>query len=103
MEIAELYDMEGARALGGTIDYVVSTPLTKVFVLAEHPSSRCISISTRWVQVPSNPFFIPYHFVHFEVPFAIVRVALFRDNPAPPLGGPVHGRDAAGEPDLSEE
>src|SRR5208283_701522 len=34
-------------------------------------------------------FFTPYHLVHFDVPNAIARVALFRDSVAPPLGGPV--------------
>ena len=34
-------------------------------------------------------FFTPYHLVHFEVPAAIARVALFRDSLAKPLGGPV--------------
>jgi predicted homoserine dehydrogenase-like protein len=34
-------------------------------------------------------FFTPYHLVHFEVPNAIARVALFRDSVAKPLAGPV--------------
>src|SRR5262245_56827081 len=38
---------------------------------------------------PLFPFFIPYHLVHFEVPNAIARVVLFRDNVAKPLGGTV--------------
>ena len=32
---------------------------------------------------PLYSFFIPYHLVHFEVPFAIARVVLFRDAVAP--------------------
>jgi predicted homoserine dehydrogenase-like protein len=38
---------------------------------------------------PLYSFFIPYHLVHFEVPFSIARVALFGDGLATPLGGPV--------------
>src|SRR6478752_3939383 len=38
---------------------------------------------------PLYPFFTPYHLVHFEVPNAIARVVLFRDQVAPPLAGPV--------------
>jgi predicted homoserine dehydrogenase-like protein len=34
-------------------------------------------------------FTVPYHLVHFEAPNAIARVALFGDEVAPPLGGPV--------------
>jgi predicted homoserine dehydrogenase-like protein len=37
MKIGELYDIDEVRALGGIVDYVVGTPLTKVYVLAEHP------------------------------------------------------------------
>ena len=38
---------------------------------------------------PLYSFFIPYHLVHFEVPNAIARVVLFRDNLAAALAGPV--------------
>ena len=38
---------------------------------------------------PLYAFWTPYHLVHFEVPNAIARVRLFRDQLAPPLGGPV--------------
>jgi predicted homoserine dehydrogenase-like protein len=38
---------------------------------------------------PLYPFWTPYHLVHFEVPNAIARVALFGDSVAPPLDGPV--------------
>jgi len=36
---------------------------------------------------PLYALFVPYHLVHFEVPTAIARVALFRDSVAKPLGG----------------
>jgi predicted homoserine dehydrogenase-like protein len=38
---------------------------------------------------PLYSFFTPYHLVHFEVHNSIARVALFRDEIAPPIGGPV--------------
>ncbi len=90
MEIAKLYDIEEARALGGIVDYVVGTPLTKVFVLAEHPDPKQQTYLNLYKMGPGPlyPFFTPYHLVHFEVPLAIARVALFRDNVAPPLAGP---------------
>ena len=91
MKISDLYDIEEARALGGIIDYVVGTPLTKVYVLAEHsdPKQRHYLNLYKMGEGPLYPFFTPYHLVHFEVPNAIARVALFRDEIAPPLGGPV--------------
>jgi predicted homoserine dehydrogenase-like protein len=38
---------------------------------------------------PLYSFLIPYHLVHFEVPNAIARVALFKDSVAKPLAGPI--------------
>jgi predicted homoserine dehydrogenase-like protein len=91
MKIGELYDIDEVRALGGVVDYVVGTPLTKVYVLAEHadPKQRHYLNLYKMGEGPLYPFFTPYHLVHFEVPNAIARVALFRDEIAPPLGGPV--------------
>jgi predicted homoserine dehydrogenase-like protein len=91
MKIGRLYDLEETRKLGGIIDYVVGTPLTKVFVLAEHsdPRQQHYLSLYKMGDGPLYPFFIPYHLVHFEVPTAIARVALFRDSVAKPLGGPV--------------
>ena len=40
LKIGKLYDIDELRSLGGIIDYVVGTPLTKVFVLAEHPDPK---------------------------------------------------------------
>jgi predicted homoserine dehydrogenase-like protein len=91
MQIGQLYDIDELRRLGGIIDYVVGTPLTKVYVLAEHPDPK----QQRYLNLykmgegPLYSFFIPYHLVHFEVPNAIARVVLFRDSLAPPLAGPV--------------
>jgi predicted homoserine dehydrogenase-like protein len=91
MKIGELYDIDELRSLGGIVDYVVGTPLTKVFVLAEHadPKQRHYLNLYKMGEGPLYPFFTPYHLVHFEVPNAIARVALFRDEIAPPLGGPM--------------
>jgi len=91
MKIGKLYDIEELRRLGGVVDYVVGTPLTKVYCLAEHadPKQRHYLSLYKMGEGPLFPFFIPYHLVHFEVPNAIARVALFRDGVAKPLGGPV--------------
>src|SRR5215468_5649978 len=91
MNIAELYDLDEVRGLGGIVDYVVGTPLTKVYVLAEHTDlkQRHYLELYKMGKGPLYSFFTPYHLVHFEVPNAIARVVLFRDSIAPPLAGPV--------------
>jgi predicted homoserine dehydrogenase-like protein len=91
MQIGQLYDIDECRRLGGIIDYVVGTPLTKVYVLAEHtdPKQQHYLNLYKMGEGPLYSFFVPYHLVHFEVPNAIARVALFRDPVAKPLGGPV--------------
>ena len=91
MQIGKIYDVDDLRQLGGIIDYVVGTPLTKVYVLAEHPDPKQQHYLNLYKmgEGPLYTFFIPYHLVHFEVPNAIARVVLFRDSLAPPLAGPV--------------
>ena len=91
LKIGSIYDADEIRSLGGIVDYVVGTPLTKVFCLAEHsdPKQRHYLSLYRMGDGPLYSFFIPYHLVHFEVPSAIARVALLRDCVAKPLGGPV--------------
>src|SRR4051812_15279247 len=91
MKIGKLYDIDEVRKLGGIIDYVVGTPLTKVYCLAEHPDPKQQHYLNLYKMGdgPLYSFFIPYHLVHFEVPFAIARVVLLRDSVAKPLGGPV--------------
>jgi predicted homoserine dehydrogenase-like protein len=91
MNIGKLYDIDEVRSLGGIIDYVVGTPLTKVYVLAEHtdPKQRHYLNLYKMGEGPLYSFFTPYHLVHFEVPNAIARVVLFRDSIARPLAGPV--------------
>jgi predicted homoserine dehydrogenase-like protein len=91
MKIGKIYDVEEIRKLGGIVDYVVGTPMTKVYVLAEHPDpkQRHYLNLYKMGDGPLYSFFTPYHLVHFEVPTAIARVALFRDSVAKPLGGPI--------------
>lgn len=91
MQIGKIYDIDEIRQIGGIIDYVVGTPLTKVYVLAEHPDPKQQHYLNLYKmgEGPLYSFFIPYHLVHFEVPNAIARVVLFRDSVAPPLDGPV--------------
>jgi predicted homoserine dehydrogenase-like protein len=91
MKIGKLYDIDEVRKLGGIVDYVVGTPLTKVYVLAEHPDPKQQHYLNLYKMGdgPLYSFFTPYHLVHFEVPSAIARVVLFRDQLARPLGGPV--------------
>ncbi len=91
MKIGQIYPIEETRKVGGIVDYVVGTPLTKVYVLAEHPDPKQQHYLNLY-KMGSGPlysFFLPYHLVHFEVPTAIARVVLFRDSVAKPLGGPV--------------
>jgi predicted homoserine dehydrogenase-like protein len=91
MKIGSLYDIDELREIGGIIDYVVGTPLTKVYVLAEHPDPKQQHYLSLYKMGdgPLYSFFIPYHLVHFEVPSAIARVVDFRDSIAKPLAGPV--------------
>ena len=91
MKIGSLYNIEELRRLGGVVDYVVGTPLTKVYCLAEHPDPKQQHYLSLYKmgEGPLYSFFIPYHLVHFEVPNAIARVVLFHDSVAKPLGGPM--------------
>jgi predicted homoserine dehydrogenase-like protein len=103
MKIGKLYDIDEVRALGGIIDYVVGTPLTKVYVLAEHtdPKQQKYLNLYKMGEGPLYSFFTPYHLVHFEVPNSIARAFLFRDLVAPPLGGPVVEVCAVAKRDLA--
>ena len=85
------FDVEELRSLGGIVDYVVGTPYTKVYCLAEHPDPKQQHYLSLYKMGdgPLYSFFIPYHLVHFEVPNAIARAVLFRDSVAKPLAGPV--------------
>jgi predicted homoserine dehydrogenase-like protein len=102
MKIGSMYDIDELRELGGIVDYVVGTPLTKVYVLAEHPDPKQQHYLNLYKmgEGPLYSFFIPYHLVHFEVPNAIARVVLFRDSLAPPRAGPVVEVCAVAKTDL---
>src|SRR5215472_2616823 len=91
LKIGEFYDVKELRRLGGAIDYVVGTPLTKVYCLAEHPDPKQQHYLSLYKMGPGPlySFFIPYHLVHFEAPNAIARAVLLRDPTTRPLGGPV--------------
>ncbi|MDH3978363.1 MAG: SAF domain-containing protein [Gammaproteobacteria bacterium] len=91
MDIGSIYDIDELRDLGGIVDYVVGTPHTKVYCLAEHtdPKQQHYLNLYKMGEGPLYSFFIPYHLCHFEVPSSIARVVLFRDCLAKPLGGPV--------------
>jgi predicted homoserine dehydrogenase-like protein len=104
-KLPELYTpmLDEIRAVGGIIDYTVGTIGTKVFVLAEHddPKQRHYLELYKMGEGPLYPFWIPYHLVHFEVPNAIARVRIFRDELAPPLAGPVVEVCAVAKRDLT--
>jgi len=91
MKIGKLYDIEELRQLGGIIDYVVGTPLTKIYCLAEHPDPKQQHYLNLYKMGdgPLYSFFIPYHLVHFEVPNSIARAVLFRNATVRSLEGPV--------------
>ena len=62
MTIGKLYDIDELRRLGGIIDYVVGTPLTKVYCLAEHHGPQATALlepvqDGRWSR--SIPFSFP--------------------------------------------
>jgi predicted homoserine dehydrogenase-like protein len=103
MQIGKLYDINEVRRLGGIVDYVVGTPLTKVYCLAEHPDPKQQHYLSLYKMGdgPLYSFFIPYHLVHFEVPNAIARAVLFRDSVAKPLGGPLVEVCAVAKRDLA--
>jgi predicted homoserine dehydrogenase-like protein len=103
MKIGQLYDIDQLREMGGAIDYVVGTPLTKVYCLAEHPDPKQQHYLSLYKMGngPLYSFFYPYHLVHLEVPFSIARVALFGDCLAKPLGPPVVEVCAVAKRDLA--
>ena len=104
MDIDSIYDIDQVRELGGIIDYVVGTPHTKVYCLAEHtdPKQQHYLKLYKMGDGPLYPFFVPYHLVHFEVPNSIARVSIFRDSIAKPLDGPVVEVCAVAKRDLKK-
>lgn len=104
MKIGQLYNIDKLRELGGVVDYVVGTPFTKVYCLAEHPDPKQQHYLSLYKMGdgPLYSFFYPYHLVHFETPFSIARVALFGDSLAKPIGPPVVEVCAVAKRDLAE-
>ncbi len=104
MDVHKLWDIDELRALGGVVDYTVGPPGVKVYCLAEHddPKQRHYLNLYKMGEGPLYPFWIPYHLVHFETPNSIARVALLRDELAPPLGGPVVEVCAVAKQDLRQ-
>jgi predicted homoserine dehydrogenase-like protein len=105
MKIGKIYDIEELRRLGGIVDYVVGTPMTKVYCLAEHPDPKQQHYLNLYKmgEGPLYPFFSPYHLVHFETPNAIARTVIFRDSVVPPLAGPVVEVCAVAKRDLKAD
>ena len=105
MDIGRLYDVEELRSVGGVIDYVVGTPHTKVYCLAEHPDPK----QRHYLELykmgsgPLYSFYVPYHLVHFDVPNSVARVAILRDSVAKPIAGPVVEVCAVAKRDLRKD
>ena len=104
MDLPKLYDLDELRAFGGIVDYTVGPSGVKVFCLAEHPDpkQRHYLNLYKMGEGPLYTFWTPYHLVHFEVPNAIARVVLFRDDIAPPIGGPMVEVCAVAKRDIVE-
>jgi predicted homoserine dehydrogenase-like protein len=104
MDVHKLWDLDELRSVGGVVDYTVGPPGVKVYCLAEHddPKQRHYLNLYKMGEGPLYPFWIPYHLVHFETPNSIARVALFGDDLAPSLGGPVVEVCAIAKRDLKE-
>jgi predicted homoserine dehydrogenase-like protein len=102
MKIGEIYDLEELRRLGGAVDYVVGTPLTKVYCLAEHPDPKQRHFLNLYKMGPGPlySFFVPYHLCNLEVPTGIARACLFRDPVSRSAGGPVVEVCAVAKQDL---
>lgn len=104
MKIGTLYDIDQLRSSGGIVDYVVGTPYTKVFCLAEHPDLKQQHYLNfyKMGEGPLYSFFTPYHLVHLEIPNSIARAVIFRDSIAKPLAGPVVEVCAVAKRDLKK-
>ena len=105
MDTPSIYDVEELRRIGGAINYTVGPALVKAYVLAEHPDPKQRHYLELYKMGPGPlyPFWVPYHLVHFETPFSIARVALFGDDLAPSLGGPVVEVCAVAKRDLKAD
>jgi len=83
-DMVDWYDMDLLREKGGIVDYVVGAkPSPGVFVFAENRDDNVQKHYLNYGKLGKGPlysFYIPYHLTVMEVPLAIARVALFRDE-----------------------
>ena len=82
MEIGSLYDIDELRELGGIVDYVVGTPLTKVYVPRRAPRSEAAALP-RALQDGGGP-----------------ALSVLHPVPPRPLRGPVRHRPRRALPRL---
>jgi predicted homoserine dehydrogenase-like protein len=90
-DLAQVYDIDQLKELGGIVDYVVGVkPAPGVFVLGTHddPKQRHYLELYKLGKGPLYCFYTPYHLCHFEVPLSVARVVLFRDAVLAPVAGP---------------
>ncbi|MEH1847811.1 MAG: Gfo/Idh/MocA family oxidoreductase [Nostoc sp.] len=91
-EMAQIYDVEQLKELGGIVDYVVGAkPGPGVYVFATHddPKQRHYLNLYKLGEGPLYSFYTPYHLCHFEVPLSVARAVLFGDAVMSPLAGPL--------------
>ncbi|MEH2405262.1 NAD(P)H-dependent oxidoreductase [Nostoc sp.] len=91
-EMAQIYDVEELKELGGIVDYVVGAkPGPGVYVFATHddPKQRHYLNLYKLGEGPLYSFYTPYHLCHFEVPLSVARAVLFGDAVMSPLAGPL--------------
>ena len=92
MKIGNIYDIDEVRKLGGIVDYVVGTPLTKLYVLGRTSRSQAAALPEP-LQDGRRPTVLVLYALSpgaLRGSSAIARVALFRDSVWPSrLGGPV--------------
>jgi predicted homoserine dehydrogenase-like protein len=102
-ELTTKYDVEGLRALGGIVDYVVGAqPGPGVYCIAEHsdPRQRHYLNLYKLGEGPLYAFYTPYHLCHFEAPNTIARVVLLGDVAGAPIGPPLVEVCAVAKTDL---
>jgi predicted homoserine dehydrogenase-like protein len=90
-ELTGMFDVEGLRAAGGVVDYVVGAkPGPGVFVLAAHddPKQQHYLNLYKLGTGPLYSFYTPYHLCHFEVPLSVARAVLVKDAVVQALAGP---------------
>ncbi|EFL19794.1 NAD(P)-dependent oxidoreductase [Streptomyces sp. C] len=90
-QLAEMYDVDELRELGGIVDFVVGAkPAPGVYVLGTHddPAQHTYLELYKLGRGPLYSFYTPYHLCHFEVPHTVVRAVDFGDAALTPPAGP---------------